>query len=102
MTIKRTLLSESSEYSNFTNTVSHPMHKLCESLLGHFSAHILSKRIKDHSDTVSNEIKRGHHHAKYISNSMHCAKKDITNVQEHKLLKSWGFFVHFSMINRRL
>lgn len=78
------------------------MHKLCESLPGHFSAHILSKRIKDDSDTVSNEIKRGHHRAKYISNSMHCAKKEITNVEECKLLKAWGFFVCFSVITGKL
>lgn len=71
------------------------MHKLCESLPGHFSAHILSKRIKDDSDTVRNEIKREHHCAKEISNSMHYAKKDITNVQGCELLKAWGFLFVF-------
>lgn len=45
---------------NFPNTGSHPTKKLCESLPGHFSAHILSKRTKDDSDIVNNEIKRGH------------------------------------------
>lgn len=102
MTIKRTPPSESSEFNDFPNTVSHPTHKLCESLTGHFSACILSKQITDDSDTVSNEIKRGHHCAKYISNSLRCAKKDITNVQECKLLKGWGGGFVFLMINGKL
>lgn len=78
------------------------MHKICESLLGHFSAHISSRRIKDDSDTVSDEIKRDHHHAKHVSNPMHSAEKDITGVWDCKQLEAWVIFVCFSAINGKL
>lgn len=78
------------------------MHKICESLLGHLSARILSKNIKDDSDTVSNEIKRDHHHAKYVCNPMRCAEKDITGVQDCKQLEAWVIFVCSSTINGKL
>lgn len=46
MTTKRTPQSKGSEYDDLPNGVSHPIHKLRESLLGHSSAHVLAKRKK--------------------------------------------------------
>lgn len=59
MTTERTPQSESSEYKDFLNSISHPTHKLCESLLDHFHAPILSERINNGSDSLDSEIKRG-------------------------------------------